>query len=158
MEIPENWNLAPIFKKLLTRKRCEQLDLDGFLVLDEDPLPTSMAQQFLKEMRHCFKSIDGGKIPNQVEFLTGGGSVKLTKPNVYECDLHQAAVRRQLGLFDELFQRQLGELVEVLRDKAACCEDLVDFCDADGAFPWHYDSPARPNKRRLTMAFYLSED
>ncbi|EPY32816.1 EGL-Nine (EGLN) [Strigomonas culicis] len=27
-----------------------------------------------------------------------------------------------------------------------------------GAFPWHYDNPSRPNKRRLTMAVYLTDE
>lgn len=172
-EIPESWSLARILKKLLTPQRCEQLELDGYLVLDENPLPSDMAHEFLREIKHCFTKIDGGKTPNQVEFLTCDGPVKLTKPNIYECDLHQSTIRRQLHLFDDLFEHQLGDLVEVLRDKLACCEDLVDFCDAEGAcksitlklqmndggaFPWHYDNPARPNKRRLTMAFYLTED
>ncbi|KAK7197816.1 2OG-Fe(II) oxygenase superfamily [Novymonas esmeraldas] len=167
------FNLAHSIKRLLTRERCEQLDLDGYLVLDEQPLPTAAAKELLCDVKRCFHDVDGGAVPNQVEFLTADGPVKLTKPNIYECDLHNAAIRRQLPHFDALFQGQLGELVEVLRDRVSCCEDLQCCDTADlaaravtvklqmnvgGAFPWHYDNPGKPNKRRLTMAVYLTED
>lgn len=171
--MPVSFNIADTIQRLLTRERCEQLDLDGYLVLDEQPFPVEVAKEFLREIKHCFDDVDGGKIPNQVEFLTADGPVKLTKPHIYECDLYNAEIRRQLPLFDALFEGQLGELVEVLRDKVDCCEDLQPCDTADrasrsvtlklqmnegGAFPWHYDNPGKPNKRRLTMAVYLTED
>lgn len=164
--------LARVFKRLLTREKGEQLDLEGYVVLDDNPLPAAMAAEFLKEVKHCFHSIDGGKVPNEVEFLTKEGAVKLTKPHIYECDLYNEKIRKQLPLFDDLFNSQLADLVDVLRDGAACCEDLVEFSESKsaaksvtlklqmnegGAFPWHYDNPSRPNKRRLTMAVYLTE-
>lgn len=165
--------LGDVLKRLLTAERCEQLNLDGYLVLDDNPLPNEMASEFLREIQHCFHDIDGAKAPNQVEFLTSEGSITLTKPHIYECDLHQAAIREKLPLFQDLFDHQLGSLVELLRDRVDYCEDLVPFEDArtaaqaitlklqmneGGAFPWHYDNPSRPNKRRLTMAVYLTPD
>ncbi|KAG5497503.1 hypothetical protein JKF63_03767 [Porcisia hertigi] len=168
-----DFNLADTIRRLLTRERCEQLDLDGYLVLENQPFPVEVAKELLREVKRCFHDIDGGKAPNGVEFLTAGGPVKLTKPNIYECDLHNAAIRHQLPLFNALFEGQFGELVELLRDRVNCCEDLQPCGTADlasnsvtlklqmnegGAFPWHYDNPGRPNKRRLTMAVYLTED
>ncbi|KPA73970.1 hypothetical protein ABB37_09549 [Leptomonas pyrrhocoris] len=167
------FNLANTLKTQLTRERCEELELDGYTVLDQQPFPDAVAKEFLREIKHCFHDIDGGKIQNEVEFLTADGPVKLTKPHIYECDLYNADIRQQLPLFRALFDGQLGELVEVLRDKVGCCEDLLPCDTADlasrsvtlklqmnegGAFPWHYDNPGRPNKRRLTVAVYLTED
>lgn len=167
------FNLAETLNSQLTRERCEELDLDGYTVLDQQPFPDAVAKQFLREIQHCFHEIDGGKIQNEVEFLTADGPVKLAKPHIYECDLYNEQIRRQLPLFNSLFEGQLGELVEVLRDKVDCCEDLLPCDTADvasrsvtlklqmnegGAFPWHYDNPGKPNKRRLTMAVYLTED
>ncbi|GET91016.1 hypothetical protein, unknown function [Leishmania tarentolae] len=167
------FSLADTIKRLLTPDRCEQLDLDGYLVLNEQPFPEVVAKELLYEIKHCFHDIDGGRVQNQVEFLTADGPVKLTKPHIYECDLHNAVIRHQLPLFNSFFEGQLGELVEVLRDRVNCCEDLQPCGTADlvsrsvtlklqvnegGAFPWHYDNPGKPNKRRLTMAVYLTEE
>ncbi|KAG5471258.1 hypothetical protein LSCM1_01331 [Leishmania martiniquensis] len=166
------FSLVDHIQRLLTRQRCEQLDLDGYLVLDEQPLPAAVAAALLREVRRCFHDVEGGKTANQMELLTADGPVKLTKPHIYECDLHNAAIRRQLPFFNALFESQLGELVEVLRDRVGFCEDLQPCDTADrasrsvtlklqmnegGAFPWHYDNPGKPNKRRLTMAVYLTE-
>ncbi|KPI90337.1 hypothetical protein ABL78_0564 [Leptomonas seymouri] len=167
------FNLAKTLRSLLTRERCEELDLDGYTVLDQQPFPDAVATEFLREIKRCFHEMEGGKTQNEVEFLTADGPVKLTKPHIYECDLYNAEIRKQLPLFDSLFEGQLGELVEVLRDRVVCCEDLQSCDTADlasrsvtlklqmnegGAFPWHYDNPGKPNKRRLTMAVYLTED
>lgn len=142
-------------------------------MLDEEPLPPQLALSLLQEVKKCFHDIPGGRTPNQVEFLSASTPVRLQKPNIYECDLFRQCIRQQLPLFEDLFERQLGPLVEVLRDRIACCEDLVQFDTASGAsravtlklqmneggaFPWHYDNPGLPNKRRLTMAVYLTED
>lgn len=167
------FNLAKTLKSQLTRKRCEELELDGYTVLDQQPFPDAVAKEFLREIRHCFHDIPGGKTQNEVEFLTADGPVKLAKPHIYECDLYNTQIRKQLPLFDSLFEGQLGEVVELLRDKVDCCEDLQPCESADlasrsvtlklqmnegGAFPWHYDNPGKPNKRRLTIAVYLTED
>jgi hypothetical protein len=167
------FNIAKTLRPQLTRERCEQLEVDGYTVLDEQPLPDTVAKQFLHEIQRCFHEIEGGKTQNEVEFLTADGPVKLKKPHIYECDLYNTAIRQQLPLFNSLFEGQLGELVELLREKVDCCEDLLPCDTADiasrsvtlklqmnegGAFPWHYDNPGRPNKRRLTMAVYLTED
>lgn len=165
--------LASVLKKWLTPANCEKLDLDGYLVLNEKPLSGDLAAEFLREIKHCFHNVEGGKIQNQVEFLTSEGPLKLNKPHIFECDLHQRNIRCQLPLFDDLFNHQLGDLVELFRDRFTMCEDLVPFDNADdaskaitlklqmnegGAFPWHYDNPSRPNKRRLTMAVYLTDE
>lgn len=164
-------DFAGSFTKLLTPARCEQLDREGYLVLDENPLPDHVGQQFLAEIKRCFHELGGGT-PNQVEFLTRDGPVKLTKPHIYECDLHQRALRAELPLFRSLFDSQIGAVADALRERVMCCADLEDCAGAaaaecattlklqmneGGAFPWHYDNPGRPNKRRLTLAVYLTE-
>lgn len=167
------FDLATALKPQLTRERCEALELDGYTVLDDHPFPHAVSKQLLHEIQRCFHDIEGGKTQNEVEFLTAEGPVKLAKPNIFECDLFNERIRCQLPLFNALFNHQLGDVVELLRDRVECCEDLQP-CDgadnasravtlklqmnAGGAFPWHYDNPGRPNRRRLTMAVYLTED
>lgn len=159
-----------VLNKKLTRDVCEEIDLNGFAVL-HSPLPDALVEEITSQVKKCFHFIPDGKIPNEVQFLTSEGPVQFTKPNIYECDLHKRSIRQQLPFFESLFDSQLGELVEVLRDRAATLEDLIPFQTAEeassavtlklqmnegGAFPWHYDNPGRPNKRRLTMAVYLT--
>lgn len=168
----QTFNLANSVRHLLSQDVCEQLDLEGYAVLNDQPFPAPVAAELLREVQHCFHNIDGGKVPNQVELLTSDGPIKLTKPNIYERDLYNQSVRQQLPFFNSLFHGPLGQLVEVLREKVSCCEDLVPFETAaeaarsvtlklqmneGGAFPWHYDNPGSPNRRRLTMAVYLTE-
>lgn len=165
-------SFADCVKACLTPAVCEQIDLEGYAVLDS-PLSTQLVTEIGRQVKHCFHDIPGGCTPNAVQLMTTTGSIELVKPHIYECDLHQAAIRSQLPFFTDLFDSELSKLVEVLRSRLPCCEDLIPFETAEeaassitlklqmnkgGAFPWHYDNPARPNRRRLTMAVYLTED
>lgn len=158
-------------KKSLTPKKCEDFDLNGYCVLPA-PFSEALIETISAEVQKCFHTIPGGKTQNEVQFLTTDGPVQLLKPHIFECDLHQSEIRKQLPFFESLFEGQLGQLVEVLRERIGTLEDLVPFespeetaanvtlklqMNEGGSFPWHYDNPGKPNKRRLTMAVYLTE-
>ena len=111
--------------------------------------------------------------PNKVQFLTSQGPVEVTKPNVYEADLHDDAVRGRLPRLAQLFESHEVELVRLMNDtwpelNLTCHKDdpaahaktftLKLQANDGGCFPWHYDNPSKPNKRRMTFALYLCED
>lgn len=165
-------SFTEIIERNLNRQISEDFEINGFCVLDS-PFPPEVVEEMVAQVKHCFYDIPGAKIPNAVQFLTTDGALQLTKPHIFECDLHQKHIRDQLPFFKNLFDKDLGELVEVLRERFSSLEDLVPFTDAEeastaitlklqmnegGSFPWHYDNPSRPNKRRLTMAVYLTEN
>eukprot|EP00796_Vickermania_ingenoplastis_P009464 gene9464-6646_t len=170
--IQRGMSFIEALRKCLTREVCEEIEINGFAVLDS-PLPESLVKDITAQVKQCFHTVPSGKTPNAVQFLTAEGPVQLTKPHIFECDLHQTEIRRQLPFFDRLFESELSEVAELLRDRVSPLEDLVPFDTAEaaaaaltlklqmnegGAFPWHYDNPGRPNKRRLTMAVYLTEN
>lgn len=151
---------------------CEDIDVKGYAVLSNS-LPDELVEQIRDQVKECFHSMAGGKIPNAVQFLSDGKTIQLTKPHIFECDLYETKIRDRLPFFKGLFEHELGELVDLLRERVCSVEDLIAFSTAEeaanavtlklqmnegGAFPWHYDNPAKPNKRRLTMAVYLTEN
>lgn len=162
--------LREALERHVTPEFAAGFDRDHYAVFPVDAVPEALSSLFLRDIKHCFEKV--AKIPNEVEFLLGSGPVKLTKPNIYECDMHHDGHRGQLPMFTQLLESELGPLVELFRDS---CETLSDLCtisgtedakrnttvklqmNEGGSFPWHFDNPAKPNKRRLTMAVYLTE-
>lgn len=159
-------------KESLTHSVCEDLDVKGFAILS-NALPDALIKEIRIQVKKCFQSIPGAKTPNVVHLLSGKSPVQLTKPHIFECDLYNKNIRDQLPFFKSLFDHQLGELVDLLRERVCSLEDLKPFSCASeaanaltlklqmnegGAFPWHYDNPGKPNNRKLTMAVYLTEN
>jgi hypothetical protein len=143
---------------------------DGFVVI-RDGLPSAAADGFYKDVARCHR--EGHTSPNKVQFLTSSGSIEVTKPGIFECDVHTPERRRAYPWFSTLFEggeiRRLGgmfndvlkgaDLALTAADPAAVVSSTVTVkmqVNEGGAFPWHYDNPARPNKRKLTMAVYLT--
>ena len=146
----------------------QMLEESGYAIL-HNAIPTDSAINFLRDIKkaarlNLFK-------PNKVEFQLSIGAVQVTKPFVYECDCHDTGVLAQLPAFDSLFSvgGDIFNLANMLRTAVPSLEDLC--CEFDprlfatvklqvnsgGCFPWHYDNPGPPNKRRLTIGVYLSE-
>lgn len=167
-------------------KVAQQFNDDGYCVianaLDSDSggdsrLGSAAAAAYLSDIKTCWSKLRAF-VPNMVEFLTASGPLQLTKPNIYECDLHQRQVREQLPEFKKLFDEDLVPLIHFLNATFPHLA-LIDGSSAGGAsptdavaksltvklqinkggcFPWHYDNPSPPNKRKLTLALYLTPD
>jgi hypothetical protein len=146
---------------------CAGFEENHFCVLRPEQ---DVFRPFLLELTRSFDTV--AKVPNQVEFLLSSGPVRLTKPGVFECDLHNDAHRAKLPTFSKMMDESFGPLVTVFREHLPSLQDLVDICsvadakahttvklqlNTGGSFPWHYDNPGVPNKRRLTMGVYLTK-
>jgi hypothetical protein len=186
-------------EQLLTEERVRQFQEEGFIVLsDESCLPVAIASELRDEVRSTYTK--GLMSPNQVQFLGSSKPITITKPNIFEFDMHNAA-RTHLKLLTNLFERDLKNLISMLNKKIAGLDLLggeevhEEFAaesshpgagnvgqsqnekdekkkavknvydnitlklqaNCGGAFPWHYDNPGPPNKRKLTLAVYLTE-
>lgn len=155
---------------LLDGNACAEFERQHFCVLRPVPSETCPFKDILQEIKFCFDNV--AKIPNQIEFLLASGPVRLTKPDVFECDLHNDQHRQQLPLLTAMMTDTFGPLVTLFRRHLPSLGDLCEVSDLEeakqhttvklqmntgGSFPWHYDNPGVPNKRRLTMAVYLTE-
>ncbi|CAK4402159.1 unnamed protein product [Aphanomyces euteiches] len=144
---------------------CEQLLDQGFMVIDNflgHDWATALRSeiQFLREKDLL--------VPNKTQFpstTTPGAVTQYDKPNIYEADLHNTAVRTQVPQLDALFHQD--DLARVLASHTGL--PLVHRTQGKtlkvqfnaghgGCFPCHYDNPGRPNKRRLTCLIYFNPD
>ena len=110
--------------------------------------------------------------PNETQFHSvsqGHTTKRFTKPNIFELDLHHAAARRLVPMFDDLFKRfqpPHADLVRALHahapslklaESAASTTIKLQYNQGSGGcFPLHYDNPGRPNKRKITCLVYLN--
>lgn len=93
-------------------------------------------------------------------------------PRIFDCDLYNKNIHDQLPFFKSLFDHQLGELVNFLREQVCSFEVLKPFSFAGEAanaltlkrqinegevFPWHYDNSGKPNIRWLAVGVYRTE-
>lgn len=101
---------------------------------------------------------------NRVAF----GGRNFDKPHIFEADLHDAVKRGACPLLGDVWAEGAGALCRRLNE---LCDDLALGETTDdvvvklqlnegsgGCFPWHYDNPGRPNRRRVTALFYLNPD
>lgn len=91
-----------------------------------------------------------------MQFATSAGPVQLTKPHIFESDLHDTAARAASPHFRRLFDSdalvaRLNELAPALQLGLGSANRTIKLQHntGGGAFPWHYDNPARPNKRSV---------
>jgi len=156
----------------LTPEACQQFEEQGFCVVKLDSQGPCDPQAWSTTLRKCYES--NLMSPNQVQFTAAGQSkpICLTKPNIFEADMHDASIRKQLPDFDNLFSKEMVPLIQTLNTKIPTLQlaghdsPLVATksitvklqVNTGGAFPWHYDNPGPPNKRKLTLALYLTED
>lgn len=152
----------------LTPSVVSQFEREGYVVIDNG-VPDTVARQYLDEIRKSKKN--GLMQPNKVQFLTGQGPIEVTKPHVFEADMHQQHVRRALPAFEELFDAGVTRVVDAMNEtwpalqltrgetpqEQAKTFTIKAQVNEGGCFPWHYDNPAKPNKRRLTFALYLCD-
>ncbi|EGD75092.1 EGL-Nine protein [Salpingoeca rosetta] len=72
----------------------------GFAVVD-DAWPAAQVAQLRNEIEalHAADCME----PNQVQFATGSGPIRLTKPGIFEADMHHDQRRQACPGFDQLF-------------------------------------------------------
>lgn len=137
----------------------------GFVVLD-NVLDEVTAHQLRNSILGAFAA--GLLEPNRIQFATSDGPVQLTKPDVYEADLHRHGVLPAVPLLAPIFASEGERLIDtfnsaipelsLLRDPVRSHVTVKLQVNEGGAFPWHYDNPAPPNRRKLTCAVYLNPD
>lgn len=158
----------------LTTDRCNLLKHQGYVVID-DFFTTLQAQTILQE---CQWLRDKGHMkPNKTQFTTSSGqSIQYSKPHITELDLHHQEIQQHsssgtrtmiphlMHLFDSsalseiLAQRTDIPLAKGPRTAHHHQTLKVQLNAGQGAcFPWHYDNPGRPNRRKLTAILYLNE-
>jgi len=149
----------------------EQWKHEGFCVLPPGTLCSKAAESYQREISQSFHT-PGRFVPNKVEFLLASGPLQLVKEHIYECDLHSEASRKGMLAFEELFSYGLAEIATVLNARDSTLELTVSPGAAmkehatvklqvntgGGSFPWHTDNPQPPNKRKVTLAVYLTLD
>ena len=87
-----------------------------------------------------------------------------TKPGIFELDLHHGSVRETLPHFNALFHSSaladglngLFPGLQLVPGTQGHTVKLQINNGKRGCFPWHYDNPAKPNRRRLTCLLYLN--
>lgn len=86
----------------------------GFVVL-QDALPVDMARGLREEILSHHAA--GKTTVNKVQFRAGDGAVELTKPHIYEADLHHPSTRQPHRCFTSLVEGgQLSMLVHALNE------------------------------------------
>lgn len=107
--------------------------------------------------------------PNQIQYLNKSGKnlVKVTKPNIYECDLYDKNLREKLKNFNKFYNIDSDIIVNLIKNNKYTnnFENLIIGekgraiklqLNNGGAFPYHYDNTGKPNKRKLTLIIYLN--
>ncbi|KAG5177957.1 2OG-Fe(II) oxygenase superfamily-domain-containing protein [Tribonema minus] len=147
----------------LTEERCRALADKGYAIID-NCMGEACADALLTEMQEAFDQ--GLMKPNKTHFSKpgGGGVMVFQKPGIFETDMHDTALQGQLPVLTSLFEQTA--LVDALesrlpdvklrRGTQGCTVKLQHNTGSGGCFPWHYDNPGRPNKRRLTCLLYLN--
>ena len=123
------------------------------------------AHEYRREIRSLVSQ--GLMQPNKTHFgLPSGQVLVATKPNIYEADLHDGALRSRVPSLNTLFEQDT--LVHVLNERLpglflepganGKTIKLQYNSGNGGCFPLHYDNPGRPNRRKLTCLLYLNPD
>eukprot|EP01147_Barroeca_monosierra_P010989 gene10989-3061_t len=208
-----------MWSKLISKLDHELLDTvvqTGYAVVDD-----AWDKRAVATLREEIELLHGnGKMdPNQVQFTTSSGPIRLTKPGIFEADMHDRNRRQLCPAFNSLFhsvyevQKQVKEKFNVAIEqsqqnlalhenrvhndgtsdqstgKSGSCESHAEqditlrkedvasnILDDDklkapttftlklqfndgtgGCFPYHYDNPAPPNRRLITILVYLNE-
>lgn len=136
----------------------ETLKLHGYEIKD-DFTEVDM-DSFLREMEEISKG-DLFK-PNQVNF----NGMIYSKPGIFEVDLHDENLRKGLSTFEQLFEDNvIAKYVKshvpefgLLTSQRDITIKLQYNNGTGGAFPFHYDNPGRPNKRKITILVYLNKN
>ena len=147
------------------------LDENGFVIVD-DFFPDDVAWCLRGEALTARAM--GWLLPNQIRLLHPNGTPKttVTKPHIYEGDLHDTRLRArpELSKFAHFFSDGCDEVLSALHALGAQYTARLEpttrgraikmqVNDGHGAcFPVHVDNPGRPNKRKLTLACYLNPD
>ncbi|CAM9459011.1 unnamed protein product, partial [Chrysoparadoxa australica] len=117
--------------------------------------------------------------PNKTQFTHPDGTTMCySKPHIFEADLHDEVLRAKVPALSELFTSTSPQpsplplppaLVEafqcLLGGETTLCTGSKGMTvklqmneGEGGCFPYHYDNPGPPNRRRLTCLLYLNPD
>ncbi|CEM34728.1 unnamed protein product [Vitrella brassicaformis CCMP3155] len=150
------------FSSVITEDKIAHLVAEGFAIID-GCFSHEWATALRKEAVWLMES--GLLIPNRTKF----GQALLTKPNVYELDLHGEA-RSKVPEFDALWAsdalvealscclKWLGSSVELLKGTEARSIKIQCNRGSGGCFPFHYDNAGPPCNRKVTCLVYLNPD
>lgn len=135
----------------------QTLSSEGYVVVDGflDPERAKALREEAAALAHA-----GGLPAHRFQF----GSSQFVKPNIFEADLHDEAMREALPMFSDVFFDD-----SLARSLTACMPQLqlatgpsaktlkVQYnAGSGGCFPWHYDNAGRPNRRVVTFVVYLN--
>jgi Rps23 Pro-64 3,4-dihydroxylase Tpa1-like proline 4-hydroxylase len=112
-------------------------------------------------------------LANMVQMEQGGhfqqhkfqfGADQFAKPHIFELDLHDTGRREQSEEMSYIFDKAGPHLVKTL--KAAFPRSYLNSSPSaikmqynsgeGGCFPYHYDNPGPPSKRKITCIVYLN--
>mmetsp|Transcript_11984 Transcript_11984/g.44526 ORF Transcript_11984/g.44526 Transcript_11984/m.44526 type:complete len:353 (-) Transcript_11984:207-1265(-) len=150
-----------VFSSILTAHRAEELVTQGYVIVDGAFGP-SLAMQMRREVLQVHE--EGLMEENCVMF----GSQRHVKPFIFEADLFAAERRAACATLGDLWEEGATEMAARLNEKVPTLalgetrEDIVVKLQLNegsgGCFPWHYDNPGPPNKRKVTALVYLNPD
>ena len=153
------------FATAITSAHAEHLQTHGFAVVDEF-LGLGWASAILTEMQ--WLQSRGLMLPNQIRVLDPEGCpFNVTKPNIYEVDLHLEEIRQKVPEINELFwethtlAKHLNSLLprlQLIETPAKHTLKLQCNTGKGACFPVHYDNPGAPDKRRVSALLYLNPD
>eukprot|EP00298_Acanthocystis_sp_HF-20_P004580 c14911_g1_i3.p1 GENE.c14911_g1_i3~~c14911_g1_i3.p1 ORF type:complete len:312 (-),score=82.68 c14911_g1_i3:57-992(-) len=154
-----------ISKKLIfSSEQKNEFEENGFLILDnffEEKLATS----FRDEIKYLFEN--NMMTQNKVQFNTQNGPIQFDKPHIFEADMHDETISAELSDLSELFFIGCDQMTSTINSNQiksttlhsgpkACTVKLQYNSGNGGCFPYHYDNPGRPNKRKITLLCYLN--
>eukprot|EP00928_Gymnodinium_smaydae_P018551 TRINITY_DN17060_c0_g1_i1.p2 TRINITY_DN17060_c0_g1~~TRINITY_DN17060_c0_g1_i1.p2 ORF type:complete len:300 (+),score=85.10 TRINITY_DN17060_c0_g1_i1:80-979(+) len=143
----------------LSAEQAQALLDDGFVVVD-DFLEPSVAAAIRAEA--VALAAGNGMPEHRFKF----GQAVLRKPNIYEADMTDDAMREALPELsrlhreDALAESLAAHLPELglERGEAASAVKLQRNLGGGGCFPWHYDNAGKPSRRTVTCVVYLNPD
>ena len=174
MAAPQD-NLSDAIRYHFVGEKIHRFISDGYVVLSNS-LTHAACKKFLDEIQSSFFTQDGHEsafMPNMVEFLTQQGPVRLTKPGIFENDLHKKKSRENMPMFESLFsggddepngeKGEAEKIVDIVNERfpemallspsttfqSSKKKTMADFItvkmqvNSGGGFPMHQDNPGR---------------
>lgn len=154
----------PMSYECIQNHHIDELNNHGFSVIDG-----FLGEEHSLGLRNEILSLhqQGELHPNGIRFQLGNRNVDVIKPNILELDLHHHGVRESVPYLNELFwssnalASRLNALMPALGLNEVSGSHTLKVQlnkGQGGCFPWHYDNPGAPDKRRVSCLLYLNPD
>lgn len=142
----------------LTATHVEQFEREGYTVVDGF-FGSEWAQRLLADARRLAK--EGHLLQHRFQF----GQALYEKPNIFELDFDNEqrwALSEELSFIHNIAGPKLVEAANKalpgLKLGQSQAIKLQWNRGQGGCFPWHYDNPGPPSRRRLTCIWYMNPD